>query len=179
MSRPGDFDYLLGTRVALSHPSAVHPQTFVLDEKLSEDYQTMSQEEYDEGTGHPYAAIKFTCHNVLNSAEQGFMRIYAQIPVNGTLHSAAELRAQQARSHGDHTEVEALVSFDEANCTAVPKLLGVSRIVQGPQDYVPGGYITSVAWARVPGEPVDVYAYWKASYEYRQEVRAAFRATFQ
>lgn len=179
MSRPGDFDNLLGTRVVLSQPSASQPQTFMPDAKLSEDYQTVTQQEYDEVEGSPYAATIFSCHDILYPAEQGFLRVYAQIPVDGPLRSDSHIRAQQAIPHFIPAEVEALTAFDQANCSVVPKLLGVGYHTQGPQDYVPGGYMVYVAWSRVSGEPLDIYAYWKESYTYRQEVRAAFRTTFE
>ena len=44
MSRPGDFDHLCSTEVRLKQPShSPSPTTtFVLDDKLSEEYQTMT-----------------------------------------------------------------------------------------------------------------------------------------
>ncbi|CAG8114253.1 unnamed protein product [Penicillium olsonii] len=175
MSRPGDFDHLIGTYVVLNLPSTSQPQSFMLDTKLSEDYQTSTQQEYDEEFGFPYAVIKFTCHNVAKPAEQGFLRLYAQIPIDGTLRSKPEIRGKQARESSSHAEPQALTELHEANCTVVPKLLGVGHSKQSLEDYVPGGYMEWVAWARVPGEPLRMIPYWNRSYEYRQEVREAFR----
>jgi hypothetical protein len=179
MSRIGDFDYLLGTHVTLDPPSPSPPQTFVLEEILSEEYQRVTQHEYDRVDGHPFAAIKFSCRNVADPTQQGFMRIYYQIPVDGTFRSPPEVRARQALHQRTHAELKALTSLDNADCTAVPQLLGLSEMVQVAQDYVPGGYINYIAWARVPGEPIDFDSYWEGDLKYRNEVRAIFRATYE
>lgn len=176
MSRSGDFDHLSGTQVRLDQPST---STFVLDDKLSEEYQTMTQEEFDEGFGPPFAALKFSCHSLLNPTQQGFIRLYYQIPIDGTPSRPSQVRAQQALPQRTHTEVEALVSLDHLNCTAVPELLGYDNGLQGAGDYVPGGYINYIAWTRVAGEPIDYVSYWKRSLAYRDEVRWAFRATYK
>ncbi|KAJ5977050.1 hypothetical protein N7501_000392 [Penicillium viridicatum] len=58
---------------------------------------------------------------------------------------------------------------------AVPNLLGYREGLQVVEEFVPGGYINYVAWARVPSEPVDYYTFWKRDLEYRQRLRSAFR----
>ncbi|KAJ5187078.1 hypothetical protein N7449_010072 [Penicillium cf. viridicatum] len=179
MPRFLDFDHLCGTEITLDQPSLSPPRTFVLDEKISEDYQTMTQRIYDQGLGPPFAVIKFSCHNLLDPGQQGFMRIYLQIPIDGTFSSAPEVRAQQAISQRTHTELKALATLDRENCTAVPKLLGYGEGLQGTEEFVPGGYINYVAWARVPGEPVDYYSFWKRDFEYRRQLRSAFRTAYE
>jgi hypothetical protein len=51
-----------------------------------------------------------------------------------------------------HAEVKALISLDQKDCTAVPKLLGYGDRVRGEGEYVPGGYVKYVAWTQVAGE---------------------------
>jgi hypothetical protein len=168
-----------GSEITLDQPSLCPPRTFVLDEKISEEYQTMTQKEYERQPGPPFAVIKFSCHSLLDPTQQGFMRIYMQIPLDGTFSSAPEVRAQQAVSQRTHTELTALATLDRENCTAVPKLLGYGEGLQGAEEYVPGGFINYVAWERVPGEPVDYYSFWKSNLEYRQRVRSGFRAVYE
>ncbi|OQE26162.1 hypothetical protein PENFLA_c007G03578 [Penicillium flavigenum] len=165
-----NFDHLGGAEIKFDHPSLSAPHTFVLDEKISEDYQTMTRKEYEGQPGPPFAVIKFSCHSLLDPTQQGFMGIYMQIPLDGTFSSAPEVRAQQAVRQHTHTELTALATLDRENCTAVPKLLGYGEGSQGAQEYVPGGYINYVVWERVPGEPVDYYSFWKRDFEYRQEL---------
>ncbi|KAJ5509507.1 hypothetical protein N7527_011650 [Penicillium freii] len=170
-----NFDHLGGTEIKLDQPSLSPPRTFVLDEKISEDYQTMTQEEYKRQPGPLFAVIKFSCHSLLDPTQQGFIRIYMQIPLDSTFSSAPEVRAHQCT----HTELRALASLDRENCTAVPKLLGYREGLQGVEEFVPSGYINYVAWERVPGEPVDYYTFWKRDFEYRQRLRSAFRTPYE
>ncbi|KAJ6186144.1 hypothetical protein N7519_007445 [Penicillium mononematosum] len=135
----------------------------------------MTQKEYKQELGPPFAVIKFSCHSLLDPTQQGFMRIYMQIPLDGTFSSALEVRARQAVSQRTHMELTALATLDRENCTVVPKLLGYGEGLQGAEEYVPGGYINYVVWERVPGEPVDYYSFWKSDFEHRQQVRFAFQ----
>ncbi|KAJ5781382.1 uncharacterized protein N7518_009865 [Penicillium psychrosexuale] len=174
MSRLGDFDYLCGTEVTLEHSSPSPSATFVLDDILSEEFQIMTQEEFDDDLGHPFTALKFSCHNLLDPTQQGFIRFYYQIPIDGTIY-----HSPQALTQHTHAEVKVLTSLYHKNCTAVPKLLGYGNRVQGVRDYVPGGYINYIAWTRVAGEPINSVAYWKRDLAYREEVRSVFRATYR
>jgi hypothetical protein len=174
-----NFDHMGGTTIDLDQPSLSRPHSFVLDEKLSEDYQTMTQEEYKRQPGPPFAVVKFSCHSLTDPALQGFIRIYMQIPLDSTFSSAVEVRAQQAVSQRTHTELKALVSLDLEKCTAVPRLLGYREGLQGAEQFVPGGYINYVAWERVPGKLVDYYTFWERDFEYRQQLRSAFRTAYE
>ncbi|KAF9250198.1 hypothetical protein CBS147317_4709 [Penicillium roqueforti] len=150
MSRLGDFDYLHGTKVTLEHSSPSPSATFVLDDKLSEEFQTMTQEEHDDDLGHPFAALNFSCHNLLDPTQQSFIRFYYQIPIDGTIYHSPQARAQQALTQHTHADVKALIS----------PLLGHGDRVQGVRDYVPGGYINYVVWTRVAGESINSVPYW-------------------
>ncbi|KAJ5426897.1 hypothetical protein N7465_001967 [Penicillium sp. CMV-2018d] len=179
MSRPGDFDNLSGTEVRLDHPSTLPAKTFILDEKLSEEYQTITQLECDQGLGPPFAAIKFSCHNLVNPAQQGFMRIYCQIPIDGTVSRPPEVRARQAVSQHTHAEIRVLKNLDDQNCAAVPRLLGLRTGLQDVGDYVPGGYISYVAWERVPGDLIKSRSFWESGFAYREQVRSAFSTAYE
>lgn len=98
MSRLGDFDYLHGTKVTLEHSSPSPSATFVLDDKLSEEFQTMTQEEHDDDLGHPFAALNFSCHNLLDPTQQSFIRFYYQIPIDGTIYHSPS-SSSSASSH--------------------------------------------------------------------------------
>ncbi|KAJ5286234.1 hypothetical protein N7524_001540 [Penicillium chrysogenum] len=165
MSRLGDFDHLCGTEVRLEQPSPSPSVTFVLDDKLSEEYQTMTQEEFDDGLGHPFAALKFSCHNLSDPTQQGFIRLYYQIPIDGTISQPPQARAQQALTQHTHAESQSyLVMVNGCKVSETTSL---------------GGYINYVAWARVPGEPISSVSYWERDLAYREEVRSAFRAAYR
>lgn len=180
MSRPGDFDVLTGTEVRLDDPSPTLPaKTFILDEKLSEEYRKRSQLDCDEGKAPPFAILSFSCHNSLNPSQQGFIRIYRQIPIDGTVLHPPKIRAWQASRPRFHAEIEALKQLYDKNCAAVPKLLGLGTELQGAGDFVPGGYITSIAWERVSGERIEYRDFRKRDLEYRDQVRLAFSIAYE
>ena len=56
-------------------------QTWVLDENITKDYQTLRQDTVDDGIGNSYAAIKFACHNAGDPNQKGVMRICIQTPI--------------------------------------------------------------------------------------------------
>ncbi|KAJ5685978.1 hypothetical protein N7536_008597 [Penicillium majusculum] len=58
---------------------SVGEMTALLDEKITEDYQTLRQDAVDDGIGNPYAAIKFACYNAADPNQKGIMPIYIQI----------------------------------------------------------------------------------------------------
>ncbi|KAJ5357129.1 hypothetical protein N7541_004287 [Penicillium brevicompactum] len=106
--------------------------------------------------------------------------MYVQIPYENTLRSSQEVRGLQAEPSPVHDEYEALTSLSKSKSTAVPELLGYGQGKQGPEGYVPNGYITYIAWARVPGAPVDYQVFWKeGNRQYRDEVRAAFDVAYK
>jgi hypothetical protein len=115
----------------------------------------------------------------LTPTQHGFIRLYYQSPIDGTISCSLQVRAHQALTQHTHAEVKALISLDHKNCTAVPKLLAYGDRVQGVGDYVPGGYINYAAWTRVAGEPISSASYWELDLAYRVEVRSAFRAAYR
>lgn len=51
---------------------------------------------------------------------------------------------------------------------------------QGPDAYVPNGYITYAAWWRVPGSPIDTQVFWQeGNLPFRDEIRSAFAAAYK
>ncbi|CAG8329295.1 unnamed protein product [Penicillium salamii] len=111
---------------------------------------------------------------------EGFIRIYVQIPYDNTIRTSPETRALQAEISPVHNEYEALTTLHKSNCEAVPKLLGYVKGKQGPEGYVPGGYIIYVVWRRLPGFPVDSQIFWREkNRQYRDEVRSAFAVAYK
>ncbi|KAJ5807630.1 hypothetical protein N7447_011086 [Penicillium robsamsonii] len=170
MTRPGDFDHLYSAEVRLEQPSSPRA-TFVLDDRLSEEYQTMTQEEFMKASA---MRLQHSSSHVIISSTQPNRALYGS-----TIKFRLMVRAQQALTQHTHAEVKALISLDHKNCTAVPKLLGYGNRVQGVEDYVPGGNTNYLAWKRVAGEPIGSVSYWERDLADREEVRSAFRAAYK
>lgn len=180
MSRSGDFNRLINTIFTIQRgPGGT--ANLVIDNLLSEVYQTMDREEREYENGPAFAVLKFYCHDASDPAQQGFLRLYYQIPFNDTLYASPEVREKDAESSPGHAEYLALTALHKAHCTvctAVPPLMGYGEKKQSDNDYVPRGYILYVAWARVPGSPLSYELFWKETREYRDKVRAAFALAY-
>lgn len=169
----GYSDLCLGTQVTFTTPS---PQKWVLEEKLTEDFQRMTKRELELGGGPSFAVFKYLCHSTTDSNKKAFMRIYFQVPNPGTESQLSRPRRQQAAPSREHSELQALKDLRERHCTVVPALLAYKEGKQGKDGLVPDGYITYIVWDMVPGKPLDTDQFWRPeSAPLRQAVRAKFR----
>ncbi|RHZ49219.1 uncharacterized protein CDV56_104980 [Aspergillus thermomutatus] len=185
MNNPETAEFLCGlegTDVTLDPPSEpplhLPRQTWVIDKKLSERSQSMTQQDVADGLGLPFAAAKFLCHRKENPSKKAFMRIYLQIPVIGTQYQSPQIRRKQAAKPQPHVELTTLKVLKELECDVVPDLLAYQEGKQGEDSIVPGGYITYVVWDKVPGEPLSAEEFWELDLESRQAIRDKFREAF-
>ncbi|CAI7654026.1 unnamed protein product [Penicillium palitans] len=173
MSIMGYSDLCLGTQVTFTTPS---PQKWVLEEKLTEDFQRMTNRELEMGGGPSFAVSKYLCYSATDSSKKAFMRIYFQIPNPGTESQLPRLRQQQAPPPRKHLELQALKDLSKQHCTVVPALLAYKEGKQGKDGMVPDGYITHIVWEMVSGKPLDTDQFWRPeSARLREAVRTKFR----
>lgn len=90
-------------------------------EKLSELPIPITPEESAVGMGPAFTEGKYHCRD---GKETAFMRIYKQIPLDGTRLEDSDVRKPQAGPPGDHVELEALKLLTEKECSVTPRLLG-------------------------------------------------------
>jgi hypothetical protein len=185
MNNPETAEFLCGlegTDVTLDPPSEppfdLSRQTWVIDKKLSERSQWMTQQNVADGLGLPFAAAKFLCHRKENPSKKAFMRIYLQIPVIGTQYQSPQIRRKQAAQPQAHVELTTLKALKELRCDVVPDLLAYQEGKQDEDSMVPGGYITYVVWDKVPGESLSEEEFWELDLEPRQAIRDKFREAF-
>ncbi|CAI7652726.1 unnamed protein product [Penicillium crustosum] len=173
---------LEGTDVTLDPPPEpplyLAHQTWVIETKLSERSQPMTQEDVNDGLGIPFAAAKFLCCPKETPTKKAFMRIYLQIPVAGTQYESRQIRQEQAAKPQPHVELTTLKALKEFECDVVPDLLAYQEGKQSEESIVPGGYITYVVWDKVPGEPLNAEEFWEQDFKSRQAIRNKFREAF-
>lgn len=173
---------LEGTDVIIDPPSEpsfhLSHQPWVIEKKLSERSQPMTQQDFTDGLGLPFAAAKFLCYPKGTPSKKAFMRIYLQIPVTGIQHESRQIRREQAAKPQPHVELTALKALKKLECDVVPDLLAYQEGKQGEDNIVPGGYITYVVWDKVPGEPLNAEEFWQQDLNSRQAIRAKFREAF-
>ncbi|KAJ5827347.1 hypothetical protein N7447_004110 [Penicillium robsamsonii] len=173
MSIMGYSDLCLGTEATFITPS---PQKWVLEEKLTENFQRITSRELQMGGGPSFAVFKYLCYSATDSSKKAFMRIYFQIPNPGTESQLPRLRQQQAAPSRKHLELQALKDLSKQYCTVVPALLAYKEGKQGKDGVVPDGYITHIMWEMVSGKPLDTDQFWgPESARLREAVRTKFR----
>jgi hypothetical protein len=118
---------LEGTDITLDPPSELPlhlpRQTWVIDKKLSERSQPMTQQDVTDSLGLPFAAAKFLCHRKENPSKKAFMRIYLQIPVIGTQYLSPQVRGKQATGPQQHVELTALKALKQLECDVASLLI--------------------------------------------------------
>lgn len=185
MNNPETAGFLCGLEgkdVTLDPPSEpplhLPRQTWVIDKKLSERSQSMTQQDVTDGLGLPFAAAKFLCYRKENPSKKAFMRIYLQIPVIGTQYQSPQIRRKQAAKPQPHVELTTLKMLKKLECDVVPDLLAYQEGKHGEDSIVPGGFITYVVWDKVPGEPLSAEEFWKLDLKSRKAIRDKFREAF-
>ncbi|KAJ5261340.1 hypothetical protein N7478_011935 [Penicillium angulare] len=80
------------------------------------------------------------------------IRVYIQVPYEGTEHDSPQSRAQQAETFSpNELKAYTIMSGDHETCHFTPKLIGYAEESQGPNGLVPGGFLITIAWQRVSG----------------------------
>lgn len=145
---------------------------WILDKFLGGDAKILTEHE-NANYGPSYATAKFSVHHADDGTE-GFIRVYRQIPWEGTLfHSAAQKR-QQAEKLPEFRELKAMEALKECNVVAPMKFINSGA---QPEDspFVPGGFYANLLWLRVPGEPLALEEFWNWTRPERDEFRECFR----
>ncbi|KAJ9483964.1 hypothetical protein VN97_g9420 [Penicillium thymicola] len=130
----------------------------------------------DGSAGPPFAVLKYLCHSAADSNKKAIMRIYLQIPIEGTEFQRPEVRQRQAAPPRKHRELDVLKDLTLRKCPVVPSLLAYKQGKQGSDGLVPDGYITHILWDKVPGKELNQDMVWdRKSGPLREAVRAKFR----
>lgn len=152
-------------------------QDWIIFEKLSEHPRPISPEDFASGMGPAFTVGKYSCRlaGAGNENKLAYMRIYKQIPLDGTRLDKQSVRQSQAHGPRKHVELEAFKSLTEKGSTATPRLLGYRIGTQDAGDLVPGGYIVFLAWEKVQGESLDRKYFWSLPYNKRKVIRDNFK----
>ncbi|CAG8270432.1 unnamed protein product [Penicillium salamii] len=171
-----------GTKIALPGSTALQldASTWVIDEKLYENKVDGVHEPSSDPEEQPSSwKAKYLCHNHESPHDQAFMRVCCQGPDEGTDFLLPEIRAQQANPHFERQEATARKAFKQGGCESVPPLLGYGQSVQGKNGPVPGGYITTLVWKKVPGLVLSSELFWSFPQPERSLIRHKFCLAYE
>lgn len=172
-----------GKFIRTDHPKPAEWQILRI---LSNAERPVERELSQNGKRPGYTSIKLLCRTKASPEQDVFVRIYKQIPyADSDIYDLGtpEARRQQACSFVP----EELVAFkkfsenwDAADIT--PRLLGWKEETQDDPAPVPGGFMTWVAWEKVPGVPLgdstgSAAFFWGLDRAERDEIRRVFRMT--
>lgn len=167
------------THTAYTELSAVIEDswTWVIKQKLSERAVHQTETDVKLGGGTPMTVGMFLCHLEGHPDREALMRIYYQIPIDGTEDADIDTLAQQAVPPEVCGELESFKLLK--GCPAVPRFLGHAERTQGEHDLVPGGYIQYIVWEKVPGKPLTGEFFWSLDRQTRDEIRSKFRIAYE
>ncbi|KAJ5121132.1 uncharacterized protein N7515_009093 [Penicillium bovifimosum] len=184
--RTGFLHGLLGTQVTVDlwpHPiTGPASETWEITEKIDEEICPTDENDSNNGKLPAYVLGTFRCRSTDDNDEGkklGIVKIYKQIPYDGTQFYDYEYRKQQAVEPYEPRELIALKALKHRGCVVVPELLGYRLTKQDAMEIVPRGCLMYIVWKQVPGEPLTEEAFWQAPLAKRDEIRAQFRHTYQ
>ncbi|KAJ5575740.1 hypothetical protein N7535_002666 [Penicillium sp. DV-2018c] len=179
---------LLGTQVTVDlwpHPiTGPASVTWQITEKINEKICPTDERYSNDGNFKllpAYVLGTFRCRSTDDNEGKklGILRIYKQIPYDGTQFYDYESRKQQAVEPYEPRELVALKALKQRGCVVVPELLGYRLTKQGAMEIVPRGCLMYIVCKQVPGEPLTREAFWQAPLAKRNEIRAQFRHAYQ
>ncbi|KAE8325938.1 hypothetical protein BDV39DRAFT_193903 [Aspergillus sergii] len=122
----------------------------------------------------------FLCHNVMDSTCRGVMKIFIQVPYDGSQRASAEHRKAQAQSipvddFDIDSQLNALSTLITKHCKSSPIILDIKFGTQLAIDPVPGGYIYFVPTNYLPGIKLSRIIFWTLEASEREQIRQAFK----
>lgn len=124
----------------------------------------------------------FKCVNNAN-AQSAIMKIYKQIPYDGSLPTTPNFRRVQASANlarYSRRELPALTTLTKAKCKSTPILINCKQAQQNNFDVLPDGYILYLVMRKLPGIRLRYDLYWQEmSRGERDAIRQAFKQSWQ
>ncbi|RAL02636.1 uncharacterized protein BO80DRAFT_443436 [Aspergillus ibericus CBS 121593] len=146
----------------------------------------MDRADVFEQGAHPNTRIDFLCENLADPSHQAFIAMFLQIPVLGTESLPPSVRALQATKNDSERAKSLRLAYyrlHAANCQHTPAFLGIGEEEQGPEGWVPGGYVVFLGFTRVPGERLGTGCvgeglFYELPFYERERIREAFRRAY-
>jgi hypothetical protein len=147
---------------------------------------------FEEDDSTPFSCALFSCEtpsNDSNPSRKALMRIWMQIPFEGSEFEPPAIRAVQASQElpwDAKSELRALQRLLAIGSLHTPELLASKHETQPNDGMVPGGFIFFLLFSEMPGvalaekdQPLEESLYWAQSPSTRSLIRQAFRNAWQ
>ncbi|KAE8423411.1 hypothetical protein BDV36DRAFT_290545 [Aspergillus pseudocaelatus] len=171
------FDGWEGREVHFWNGPSTWTLTGLMNEKTS---QVNAEGYYKYGTiGGAYGT--FLCRNFMDSTRSAIMKVFKQIPFEGSEYATAQQRGDQASQKLDYyitSQLGALNTLTKKGCQSTPRVVSMKVEHQKDTDSVPGGYIVYLLLSQLPGLQLSKAIFWDLEYSVREKIRQAFRAAW-
>ncbi|KAE8136552.1 hypothetical protein BDV38DRAFT_283767 [Aspergillus pseudotamarii] len=155
------------------------PSTWTLTGLIREKNSQVNAEDY-----YKYGIIggaygTFLCKNCMGSTQCAIMKVFKQVPFEGSEYATAQQRGDQASQKLDYditSQLGALNTLTNKGCQSTPRVVSMKVEHQKDTDSVPGGYIVYLLLSQVPGLQFSKAIFWDFEYPVREKIRQAFRA---
>jgi hypothetical protein len=130
--------------------------------KLGERANHGTKYDVQMGRGRHLTVGMYMCPLEDDPTQEAFMRIYCQIPITGTEDADRNTLVRQGvpASQVVCGELESFKLLMKGGCSAVPWFHGYAEAIQNERGLLPGGYISYIAWQKVPGVPLTEQYFW-------------------
>ncbi|KAE8379789.1 hypothetical protein BDV26DRAFT_290950 [Aspergillus bertholletiae] len=133
--------------------------------------------------GNAYGTL--SCHKSTDAAQRGVMKIFMQVPFEGSEYASTEYRAFEASKALSldldfhiSSQIKALKTLISNSCQSVPSVVAIKYNRQEETDPVPGGPILFVLMKRLPGVPLSMAIFWNLEDSVREQIRQAFKCAW-
>ncbi|KAB8276888.1 hypothetical protein BDV30DRAFT_205537 [Aspergillus minisclerotigenes] len=160
----------------------VGPSTWILTGLIKERNSQVDAEGFykDKTIGGAYGT--FLCHSFTDPNQRGVMKVFKQIPYQGSEYGTAGQRAGQASQDLDYyitSQLEALRILTVSGCQSTPCILSMQIERQNTTDSVPNGYIVFLLLNHLPGVQLSKAIFWAFEDTVRERIRQAFRVAWE
>lgn len=151
----------LDEEIQFTSPS---PSAWKLTEKISENIGLLSKKECEDYQATSSSIAVFECHRSSDPTQKAEVAIYMQIPNKGTQALPPDMRRRQASDEVPKSfqeELEAYKRLAEHQIDFTPQLIGFKHEKQDVHGLVPDGFISYMAYTKVPGIALggNIYRY--------------------
>ncbi|KAF7122686.1 hypothetical protein CNMCM5793_000796 [Aspergillus hiratsukae] len=151
----------LDKEIQFTSPS---PSAWKLTEKISENIGLLSKKEFEDYQATSSSIAVFECHRSSDPTQQAEVAIYMQIPNKGTQALPPNMRRRQASDEVPKSLQEELEPHERLaghRIDFTPQLVGFKHEKQDVDGLVPDGFVSYMAYTKVPGVALgeDIYRY--------------------
>ncbi|GIK04656.1 hypothetical protein Aspvir_008739 [Aspergillus viridinutans] len=147
----------LNREIQFTSPST---SAWKLTVKINENIGLLSKQESEDYQATSSSIAEFECHRSSDPTQQARVAIYMQIPNKGTQALPPDMRRRQASDEVPKSLQEEHEAYERlASHHFTPQLVGFKHEKQDVNGLVPDGFVSYIAYTKVPGVALGLRTY--------------------